>query len=72
MPIYEYKCNKCGQEYEALVMGSEDAVECSKCGSQKKERLLSSCSHRGGSLGAALGQAASAGGCSGGGGGGFS
>ncbi|MCF8034367.1 MAG: zinc ribbon domain-containing protein [Desulfarculaceae bacterium] len=42
MPIYEYKCEKCGHEYEALVMGSEDAVECAKCGSKKKERQMSS------------------------------
>jgi putative FmdB family regulatory protein len=41
MPIYEYKCKKCGAHYEALVMGSEDAVECDKCGSKEKERLMS-------------------------------
>lgn len=60
MPIYEYKCCDCGQEYEALVMGSEDAVECEKCGSQKKERQMSCFSPRGGSLGQALASAAAA------------
>jgi len=36
VPIYEYKCKKCNHEYEALVRGGADAVECSKCGSMKR------------------------------------
>jgi len=66
MPIYEYKCKKCGHEYEALVMGSEDAVECSKCGSKDKERQMSCFASGGKGLGSLAGDAAaSASGCGG-------
>ncbi|MBU1156859.1 MAG: zinc ribbon domain-containing protein [Proteobacteria bacterium] len=58
MPIYEYKCKKCDHEYEALVMGSADAVECPKCGSKKKERLMSSFSSSGKGLSSLAGAAA--------------
>jgi putative FmdB family regulatory protein len=47
MPIYEFKCLKCQEYIEILVMGnSDDAVEmkCSKCGSQDLERILSTTS----------------------------
>ena len=66
MPIYEYKCNKCSHEYEALVMGSADAVECPKCGSKKKERLMSCFSSTGKGLDSLAGAAAaSSSGCGG-------
>ncbi|MBU2517866.1 MAG: zinc ribbon domain-containing protein [Proteobacteria bacterium] len=66
MPIYEYKCNKCGHEYEALVMGSADSVECDKCGSKKKERLMSCFSSAGKGFGSlAESAAASNSGCGG-------
>ena len=45
MPIYEFKCRKCNEYIEILIMGSQDdAVEmkCSKCGSHEIERILSS------------------------------
>ncbi|MBU4276177.1 MAG: zinc ribbon domain-containing protein [Proteobacteria bacterium] len=58
MPIYEYKCKKCDHDYEALVMGSADAVECPKCGSKKKERLMSSFSSSGKGLSSLAGAAA--------------
>ncbi|BEQ17013.1 FmdB family zinc ribbon protein [Desulfoferula mesophila] len=70
MPIYEYKCGKCGHEYEALVMGSPDSVECPKCGSKKKERLMSCFSSAGKGLDSLAGAAASS--SSGCGGSGFS
>jgi putative FmdB family regulatory protein len=43
MPIYEFKCLKCNEFFEILVMKSEDAVEmhCTKCGSEDFERILS-------------------------------
>ncbi len=34
MPIYEYICSKCQNEFEALVRGEED-LKCPKCGSGK-------------------------------------
>jgi len=41
MPLFEYKCSKCGNEFEELVSGSETKVSCSKCGSVKTDKQLS-------------------------------
>jgi len=40
MPLYEYACQKCGQESELLVTNSRQP-ECPKCGSTKVDKLLS-------------------------------
>ncbi|MCX5755459.1 MAG: zinc ribbon domain-containing protein [Gemmatimonadetes bacterium] len=40
MPIYEYRCESCKHEFEALVRSS-DVPKCEKCGADKLERLLS-------------------------------
>ena len=47
MPIYEFKCVKCQEYIEILVMGSNDKdveMKCSKCGSDELERILSTTS----------------------------
>jgi len=50
MPIYEYRCQECGEITEALVsMGEKADVACSKCGSRKVERKLSTFAARGSS-----------------------
>ncbi len=41
MPIYEYRCNACGAQFEKLVFGSNPEVACEKCGSRKTEKLMS-------------------------------
>ena len=43
MPIYEFKCKKCGNEFEYLCFNSSDEenAECPKCGAQETEKLLS-------------------------------
>lgn len=44
MPIFEFKCLKCQEYMEILVMGvNDDQVEmkCSKCGSEALERIMS-------------------------------
>jgi putative FmdB family regulatory protein len=44
MPIFEFKCTKCQEYIEILVMGTNgDPVEMksSKCGSEELERILS-------------------------------
>ena len=42
MPIFEYKYEKCGSQFEKLVLNSEEKVVCEKCGSKKMEKQLSS------------------------------
>ena len=32
MPIYEYKCDTCGNKFEKLVRHNGDAVACPGCG----------------------------------------
>jgi putative FmdB family regulatory protein len=43
MPIYEFKCKKCEEFFELLVMGSNDEneIKCPKCGEQSFERIMS-------------------------------
>ena len=43
MPIYEYKCHKCGDVFERLCLTSDDGdnVNCPACGGKKTEKLLS-------------------------------
>jgi putative FmdB family regulatory protein len=41
VPIYEFVCRKCGREFEELVYGSDDGVECPECGASSVERKMS-------------------------------
>lgn len=44
MPIFEFKCLKCNEYVEILVLGnSSDTMEmkCSQCGSEELERIIS-------------------------------
>jgi len=40
MPIYEYKCAACDEEFEKLVFGNK-AVNCPKCSSEDVKKKLS-------------------------------
>lgn len=44
MPLYDYRCEKCGEEFEQLVCSSKKnaAVKCPKCDSTKTVRQFSS------------------------------
>ena len=35
MPIYEYECNECGNQFEALVRRIDEKVSCVACGSEE-------------------------------------
>jgi putative FmdB family regulatory protein len=40
MPIYEYRCQKCGNLSEYLVgVGDDDPIECKHCGSSEMSRI---------------------------------
>lgn len=41
MPIYEYKCEGCGTQFEKLVRASSPAVACPSCGDAKVEQQYS-------------------------------
>jgi len=55
MPIYEYKCNSCGEEFEKLVFSSSSQkdIKCEKCGSDQVVRKISTISSFGGTTGSA-------------------
>ena len=40
MPIYEYRCEACGTDFERLLRRSDEQVACD-CGSEKVTRRLS-------------------------------
>jgi len=49
VPLYEYKCGKCGEIFEELVsLSSPTEIVCPKCGSKESERVLSAFSMAGG------------------------
>ena len=41
MPIFEYRCSSCGDEFESLVRGT-DVPSCPRCGGAHLQRLLTS------------------------------
>jgi putative FmdB family regulatory protein len=44
MPIYEFRCQKCSEEFQELFYSSQvevDQVVCPKCHAQQAEKLLS-------------------------------
>lgn len=49
MPIFEYRCRQCGQNFEAIVRASSPRTVCKSCGSKKVEQLLSVFAVAGGS-----------------------
>jgi len=69
MPIYEYRCEACGEEFEEFKFSTEsdEATPCPKCASEKTRRTVSRFS----SSGTGESSHASGGSCSSGGGGRF-
>ena len=37
MPIFEYRCETCENQFEKLVRRADDRVECPSCGKEKLE-----------------------------------
>jgi putative FmdB family regulatory protein len=48
MPIYEFVCRKCNNDFEELVFKQDEKVPCPSCGSEKVERRMSVCAFSGG------------------------
>ncbi|MDR1051338.1 MAG: zinc ribbon domain-containing protein [Deltaproteobacteria bacterium] len=42
MPIYEFKCQDCGREFETLVFSRSASVDCPVCGKGDCRKHLSS------------------------------
>jgi putative FmdB family regulatory protein len=51
MPIYEYRCESCGDKFEKLVKRAEDALEagCPACGDKHLQQEYSTFAARAGS-----------------------
>jgi putative FmdB family regulatory protein len=41
MPLYEYRCENCGERVEVLVRSKSISPTCPNCGSPRLEKLLS-------------------------------
>jgi putative FmdB family regulatory protein len=43
MPLYEYQCRKCQQQFELLILKSSPAPQCPACSGDDLELLISAC-----------------------------
>jgi putative FmdB family regulatory protein len=68
MPIYEYRCESCGDKFEKLVRRSTDVLEagCPSCGEKHLEQQYSTFAARGGASEGASFTPAETRGCAGG------
>lgn len=68
MPLFEYRCESCGSQFEELrAHNATDPVKCPHCGSKDVRKLVSCFAHSaGGSLRASAGGGNGCAGCSGG------
>ncbi len=69
MPIFEYRCQDCGAQFEKLTYGTDDKILCKQCSSARVEKQLSVFAVSAGSSHEAAPSCASGGGCCGMGGG---
>jgi len=43
MPIFEYVCTRCKNQFEEIVLGQDEQAVCPSCGSTETEKLMSCC-----------------------------
>ncbi|MBN2344901.1 MAG: zinc ribbon domain-containing protein [Candidatus Aminicenantes bacterium] len=67
MPVYEYKCRKCGAEFEKFFrsLAAAKNVKCEKCGSSQVTKLITCCSVSSRGKGGGSDSSSSCGSCSG-------
>ncbi len=71
MPIFEYVCTRCTNQFEELVFGQDETAVCPSCGSTETKKLMSCCRAKVGGVGddapaaTASAPARSGGGCAG-------
>jgi len=41
MPLFEYRCQDCGEQFETVVFDRNRQVTCKKCHSARVEKLIS-------------------------------
>ena len=41
MPLYEFRCDRCGERFEELVAAGTDSAPCQNCGAEGAVRVLS-------------------------------
>jgi len=46
MPIYEYHCSGCGEDFEELVLSKSSAINCPKCHGSEVEKMMSATSFK--------------------------
>ena len=61
MPIFEYHCRSCEDDFEKIVFNAHTEVKCPRCQSKKVSKKVSSFSFKSGSK---VGSASKSGGCS--------
>ncbi len=68
MPIYEFVCNDCENQFETIVFSKSEQVTCPKCKSEKIRKKMSCCAFKTGDnnfVGTGKRAMATGGGCSG-------
>jgi len=48
MPTFEFLCEKCGREFEELVLRRDEVIQCPSCGSDQARKLMSAFAVTGG------------------------
>ena len=48
MPIYEFECCSCCEQFEKLVLKSDEQVSCPKCSSANVQKMMSVCGFKSG------------------------
>ena len=48
MPIFEFCCQDCGLQFEKLVLGSRDVIQCPVCHKPNVVKMMSACSLKSG------------------------